>query len=68
MAATRDQFVTTADIRRIDRNDGQSILHWVERLREAGSLMAFKSSSNPVPRGLEGPKYICSHDTNPIPG
>lgn len=37
----------------MDRNDGQSVLHWVERLREAGSLMGFKSSSDPVPAGFE---------------
>lgn len=76
--ATRDLFVTSNDIRRIevpnfnfylnyicadalyqrgieaeairlDRNDGPSVLHWVDRMREAGDLLAFKSSADAAP-------------------
>lgn len=32
-------------------NDGQSILQWAERLRNAGEMPAFKTSADPAPAG-----------------
>ena len=45
----------------LNHDDGKSILHWVEWLQEAGSLMAFKSNYDPVPAGFEGlhPNTFC---------
>ena len=34
---------------RLDKNDGESVLHWVEKLRESGEIIAFKSSTGAVP-------------------
>ena len=36
---------------RLHRDDGQSILLWVERLRRTGDLLTFKSSSDKPPTG-----------------
>lgn len=40
-----------AETIRLDQDDGWSVLHWVDKLRAAGSLLAFKSSSDPAPKG-----------------
>ena len=47
-------------------HDGPSILCWVERLWEAGDLLAFKSSSDPPPEGsgLEAQTFVLVIQTN----
>ena len=35
---------------RLHRNDGESVLQWVERLREDGDILGFKSSADPAPK------------------
>ena len=37
---------------RLDKDNGKSMLHWVEKLRESGEIIAFKSSMGAVPNGL----------------
>lgn len=60
--ASRDEFVQMADILRIQKlleketirlhsNDGLSSLKWIEALKKDGSILAFKSSSDPPPEG-----------------
>ena len=36
---------------RLDKDDGESVLHWVEKLQESGEIIAFKSSTGAVPDG-----------------
>ena len=39
---------------RLHRNDGESVLQWVARLRDTGDILAFKSSSSdPPPPGFK---------------
>ena len=33
------------------RNDGESVVQWVEHLRKFGEILAFKSSAEPAPDG-----------------
>ncbi|KAJ7572765.1 hypothetical protein C8J56DRAFT_806601, partial [Mycena floridula] len=60
--STRSEFITMADIRRIQKGieaedirmhtkDSLSTLEWVNRCREEGSLLAFKASSDLPPEG-----------------
>jgi hypothetical protein len=44
----------------LHRDDGQSILLWVERLQRTGDLLAFKSSSDkpPTGSGLEEDTFV----------
>lgn len=45
------QRMLEAENIRLDANDGESVLQWVERLRESGEVLAFKSSTCAVPKG-----------------
>ncbi|KAF7371998.1 SWIM-type domain-containing protein [Mycena venus] len=56
------EFIELRDIRRIEKeieaeairlhpDDGQSTTLWVQRLRDKGHLLAFKSKTDPVPPG-----------------
>ncbi|KAF7372137.1 hypothetical protein MVEN_00072600 [Mycena venus] len=58
--ASRMEFIELRDIRRIEKeikaeairlhpDDGQSTTLWVQRLRDKGHLLAFKSKTDPVP-------------------
>ncbi|KAF7372423.1 SWIM-type domain-containing protein [Mycena venus] len=60
--ASRMEFIELRDIRRIEKeieaeairlhpDDGQSTILWVQRLRNKGHLLAFKSKTDPVPPG-----------------
>ncbi|KAF7371682.1 hypothetical protein MVEN_00024400 [Mycena venus] len=64
--ASRNDFIQLRDIRRIEKaieaesvrldpDDGQSTLKWVERLQSQGALLGFKAKSDPPPpsSGLE---------------
>ena len=45
---------------RLHRNDGQSVLQWVDKLRKADEILAFKSSADPPPEnsGLAGDTFV----------
>ena len=45
---------------RLARGDGQSVLLWVEKLRQDGDLLAFKSSTDAVPKdsGLDEDAFV----------
>jgi hypothetical protein len=58
----RNDFITLADIRRIEKaieaedirlhhDDGKSVFLWAEQLRASDSLLGFKSRACPVPLG-----------------
>ncbi|KAK7055933.1 hypothetical protein R3P38DRAFT_2761082 [Favolaschia claudopus] len=60
--ASRTEFIQLRDIRRIQKDieaetvrlhkdDGQSTLQWVEKLRADGHLLGFKSKTDPPPPG-----------------
>ncbi|KAF7372258.1 SWIM-type domain-containing protein [Mycena venus] len=60
--ASRMEFIELRDIRRIEKeieaeairlhpDDGQSTILWVQRLRDKGHLLTFKSKTDPVPTG-----------------
>ena len=36
---------------RLDKDDGKSMLHWVDKLWESGEIIAFKSSISAIPEG-----------------
>jgi hypothetical protein len=36
---------------RLHPNDGESVVQWVEHLRKAGEILAFKSGADPAPKG-----------------
>lgn len=36
---------------RLDKDDGESVFEWVEKLRETGEILAFKSSTGAIPEG-----------------
>lgn len=50
----------------LHHHDRPSILCWVERLQEAGDLLAFKSSSDPPPErsGLKAQTFVLVIQTN----
>lgn len=45
------QKLIEAEKVRFHSDDGQSVLHWVEQLRESGELLGFKSSVDAPPAG-----------------
>jgi hypothetical protein len=59
-SATRNEFATHADVRRVQKaieeetirlasQDGASVLQWAKKLREEGDFVTLKSFSNPPP-------------------
>lgn len=50
---------------RLARDDGQSVLLWVDQLRKDGDLLAFKSSADAVPKdsGLDEDAFVLAMQT-----
>jgi hypothetical protein len=48
---TSPQGLIEAEKIRLNQNDGEFVLKWVDQLRTTGEILAFKSSADPAPVG-----------------